>query len=274
MQTQENTGMSVFTFIQEQIRQLQEEGKERTAHAFSQTFRHFHKFRKGCDLPFGELDEKMIKSYEKSMIEAGLSINTVSFYLRNLRNIFNRAVQEGIIRKGTPFEGAFTGGEKVKEKSLSPDDIRKIRGCKTPGGTTLDFARDMFMFSFYAEGMLLADMAALTRDNLQDRFVVYTGRQGNKKMIRCVEGMRDIIEKYREENTPYLFPIIKDKTESSPRDQLRQTNHNINYHLRKLGRDLKLQEQLTFGMAAYSWNNIAREAKGQLNHLISIMYDL
>ena len=60
MQTQENTGMSAFTFIQEQIRQLQEEGKERTAHAFSQTFRHFQKFRKGCDLPFGELDEKMI----------------------------------------------------------------------------------------------------------------------------------------------------------------------------------------------------------------------
>ena len=78
------------------------------------------------------------------------------------------------------------------------------------GNKRLDFARDLFLFSFMACGMTFVDLAHLTRKNLHGNVLVYY-RIKTKTEIRVTitQGMRSLLEKYSDAESELLFPILK-----------------------------------------------------------------
>ena len=139
----------------------------RTAKSYIASVKSFLRFRNGVDISFEELTPKLISDYERYLKEQQICNNTISFYMRNLRAIYNRAVEESYTEQKHPFKKVFVGNDKTIKRAIDEDVISRLKTLDLSSKPRLAFSRDMFMFSFYARGMAFIDLAYLTKENIQ-----------------------------------------------------------------------------------------------------------
>lgn len=125
----------------------------RTAKSYIASVKSFLRFRNGVDISFEELTPKLISDYERYLKEQQICNNTISFYMRNLRAIYNRAVEESYTEQKHPFKKVFVGNDKTIKRAIDEDVISRFKTLDLSSKPRLAFSRDMFMFSFYARGM-------------------------------------------------------------------------------------------------------------------------
>lgn len=127
---------------------------------------------------------------------------------------------------------------------------------------SLEFARDMFLFSFYTRSMSFVDMAYLQKSDLCNGTLSYIRRKtGQPIIIKWEKCMQNIVEKYDIPESHYLLPIIKPKSEIKERLQYIYMSHNINRNLKTIGRQLQLPTPLTMYVARHAWASIAKSKK-------------
>ncbi len=249
---------TVFEYIKMQIERLQSIGKERTSETYKQLLQSFVRFRNGEDLRFDMLDEALICRYESYMRISNLCRNTTSFYLRVLRSIYNRAVAEGIAEQNTPFKRVYTGIDKTSKRAIGLKAIKKIKNLKLECSPSLDFARDVFLFSFYMRGMPFIDIAYLQKRNLSNGFVIYNRRKtGQQMVVKWEKNMEDIIKKHTNANSTFLLPIITTQ-DGTERKQYLNKMLLINRHLKKIADLAEIDIPLTMYVARHSWASIAQ----------------
>ena len=88
--------------------------------------------------------------------------------MRGLRAIYNRAVEKKMTVQRDPFKYVYTGIGKTVKRAVPLKVIRQIRDLDLALFSAMDFARDIFMFSFYTRGMSFIDMAYLKKKDLQN----------------------------------------------------------------------------------------------------------
>lgn len=146
-------------FMMEIVAQLQQMGKYRTAEAYSSAFNSFMSFCSGREILLDDLTSEQMLAYEAYLKNRGVTKNSSSFYMRILRAVYNRAVEDGIILQKFPFRHVYTGVDKTVKRAIPIVFLQKIKQLKLSKRPSLDFARDMFLFSFYTRGMSFVDMA-------------------------------------------------------------------------------------------------------------------
>lgn len=249
---------TVFEYIKTQITRLKNTGRERTSETYRQVLMSFMRFRSDEDLYFDMMDEDLICRYESCMRASGLCRNTTSFYMRTLRSVYNRAVEDGLTTQNTPFRRVYTGVDKTSKRAISLKEIKKIKELDLSDTPVLDFARDMFLFSFYMRGMSFIDIAYLKKKDLSNGFVVYNRRKtGQQMVIKWERNMEGIANKHFNENSIYLFPIIT-KQNGKERQQYLNQMLLINRHLKKIAELAKISIPLTMYVARHSWASIAQ----------------
>lgn len=119
----------------------------------------------------------------------------------------------------------------------------------------------MFLMSFYLRGMSFIDMAYLKKTDLKNGSVVYRRRKtGQQLTIAWAPEMQAILDKYPDNPTQYLLPIIK--TEGiNERCAYRNIGYNINHNLKKIAGMVGINIPLTMYVARHSWASAAK-AKG------------
>ena len=131
--------------------------------------------------------------------------------------------------------------------------IRRIRDLDLSADPRLDFARDIFMFSFYTRGMSFIDIANLKKEDLKNGFLTYHPRESNKILsIKWEKPMADIVAKYAKHETPFLLPIISEPV-SVNRKEYTNILHAINTRLKRIGLMLNLDVPLQTNMARHAW---------------------
>ena len=129
--------------------------------------------------------------------------------MRILRATYNRAVDKGVIRQRFPFKHVYTGVEKTVKRAISFKVIRQLKEMDLSHSQSMEFARDMFMFSFYTRGMSFVDMAFLKKTDLNNGMLTYRRKKtGQLLSIRWEKCMQDIVDKYPGNYSTYLLPII------------------------------------------------------------------
>lgn len=83
--------------------------------------------------------------------------------MRNLRAVYNRAAEKGLTAQNYPFRHVYTGVDKTVKRAIPIKSIKALKEMDLAMNSALDFARDMFLFSFYTRGMSFVDMAYLKR---------------------------------------------------------------------------------------------------------------
>ena len=271
---------SLFTFMHGVIAQLKQLGKVRTSETYTATLKSFMAFRYEQDVPLDGISSDMMLMYEAHLKARGVRMNTISFYMRNLRAVYNRAVEKGLTQPNNPFRHVYTGVDKTVKRAIPIKAIKALKELDLSMKPSLDFARDMFLFSFYTRGMSFVDIAYLKKTDLQNGILTYRRRKtGQELSIKWEKCMAEIIAKYPENKTDYLLPIIKEKgngrnsvshqaclngrvvTDEGKANERRQydnTLHLVNYRLKELSTMLKLQRPLTMYVARHSWASAAK----------------
>ena len=248
---------SFFEFMEEVILQLERLGKERTAENYMTALNSFKRFRNGNDIMLNEIDSDLMTEYEAYLKSHGVAMNTVSFYNRILRAVYNRAVEKEMTVQRYPFKHVYTGIDKTVKRALPLKIIRRIKELDLSLKSSLDFARDMFLFSFYTRGMSFIDMAYLKKKDLQNGILSYRRRKtGQQLFIKWEKSMQEIIDKYPANENGYLLPIIK--TDRNERLQYRNTLRLVNNKLKEISVSIGLQTKLTMYVSRHSWASIAK----------------
>ncbi len=249
---------SLCNYMENLVARLRMTGQIRTSETYKSTLRSFMKFRGNEDILLNEITTQTISEYEGWLKEMGVVPNTISFYMRVLRAVYNRAVDDDKIEDRRPFRHAYTGIDKTVKRALSIRLIRKIKRLDLDLFPSLDFARDMFLLSFMLRGMSFIDMAFLRKSDLSDGYVYYRRRKTGQ--LICVEWtseMQTILRKYPERNSDYLLPILT-PTDRNLLSCYRNVASRVNYCLKQIGSMIGVSVPLTFYVARHSWASAAR----------------
>lgn len=248
-----------IAFAKGLVMELERIGKKRTAETYSTALNSFMRFRdKDGDIPLDMLDTTIMVEYEIWLKNRGVCPNSTSFYMRNLRAVYNRAVDKELTVQRNPFKHVYTGIDKTIKRAVPLKVIRRIRDMDLKHSPSMEYARDIFMFSFYTRGMSFVDIAYLKKTDLKGGVLSYRRRKtGQQLFIRWKTPMQEIIDKYGSVDTPYLFPIIRNLVDDDLR-QYRNAAHLINSKLKELGKQIGLGIPLTMYVARHSWASIAK----------------
>ena len=231
------SSQSVFTFFRQQIAKKEQMQCVGTKNNYTSAANRFMEFRNQEDLAFGQMTVEIMEMYQAWLWNRGISQNSVSFYLRTLRTLYNKAVEAGQAPPNSIFAHVQTANVRTAKRAVSVKDIRKIEKLDLPRGSSLDKARDLFPLSFYLRGMAFVDMAFLKKSDLKCGMVSYNRRKTHQNLnIEWMKPMQAIIDKYAEQtkDSPYMLPILTGK-EASPYTAYRKVEYNTNYNLKKIG---------------------------------------
>ena len=252
----EDKKLTLFTFAQNIANELVLAGRERTKEVYFSAINSFKEFRKGKDITFDMLSNGLMLSYESYLRDKGLCSNTSSFYIRAIRAIYKKAVDRGLVVQSFPFKGVYTGVDETVKRALKIELLKKIKHLHLSG--SLQFARDIFLFSFYTRGMSFVDMAFLKRDNLADGVLHYRRRKTGKLIsVKWEDCMQDIVDTYGDAESQYLLPLISENT-TNIRQSYLNAAHTINRNLKIIGKMLLIRHSLTMYVARHTWATLAK----------------
>ena len=247
------------------IQNLKKENRIRYTGMFEVSYSSFIKFNKHLDIPFSDIDATWLKRYELWMKEQNLSVSTISTRIRHLRAVFNLAIAEHSIKNDcSPFHSYKVSKlyKQTAKRAISKKEVLKI--MQYQGDTPMEcLAIDVFVFSYLNAGINFIDIAKLKRSNIVESQLIYN-REKTKKLINVPlqQKAMEIIAKYENDKSPYLFPILTPfhKTEIQIANRLHKVLAKINKHLKEIGKKLKLPIPLTTYVARHSYATVLKRA--------------
>lgn len=252
---------TVFAFLQEQVSRKETMKRHGTAMTYGNAYRRFKEFRNDIDLAFDQLTPDMIEQYEAWLIDRRLKPNSIRFYLRTLNTLLYKAIDEGLLADRKLFGRVHLSYVKTIKRAIGERELKAIRRLPLAEGSSLAFARDVFMFSFYMRGMPFVDIAYLRKSDLKNGLLQYCRKKTNQHIaVAWEKAQQDIVDRYAcmTEGSPYMFPIIR-KEDGTEYKQYHRMQENVNNNLKTIGRMIGLQMPLTTYVARHTWASIARD---------------
>ena len=248
-----------LVFFQSQIARLKTNGNARTSETYQASYNKFRTFRQGEDLAATEIDGTLMEAFQSFLRAQGLSMNSISFYIRIIRAVYHRAVHEGMCDDCKPFTHVFTGSQTTAKRALNLKELQRIKHLELTDKDAL-FARDLFLFSFYTRGMSFVDLAYLKKEDVHNGMMVYIRRKTGQRLTMRWEKEMELIVRHHPSSTLYLLPIIHTVGEYE-RNQYRVLQSKVNRELKKIASKANIKQNLTMYCARHSWATIAREHK-------------
>lgn len=249
----------VLDFMQNQIRLMRNANRLGTALNYEKTMKNFVKFLGGVNLPFSAMTEQVIADYNAFLVQRGMVRNSISFYMRIMRAVYNKAVRQKLVEQSHPFTEVYTGIDRTRKRTVSESVISQLYKLNLAEGTPLALARDIFIFSYCTRGMAFVDIAYLKRENIQNGVICYARRKtGQLLSVRIEPSIQRIIDRYSSALSPYVFPILT-STETKPAyEEYQVAINNHNRQLRRLSKMLPAGCKLTSYTSRHSWATAAR----------------
>lgn len=253
---------SFLSFANGIIHQLQRNGQHKSWQHYRSTLNSFMRFRHNRDISLRNINSELITSYEAYLKQQHLCRNTTSFYMRILRAIYNRAVDQQLITQQYPFCHVYTGIDKTRKRAITIDTIKRIKHLDTKLSSSCEMARDAFLISFFLRGISFVDLAHLKKSDLRNGYLRYIrSKTGQQITIKWEPQMQDMIDKYHHltASSPYLFPFLSNSTDDfiSHHKLYHNAEMRIRYQLQKIRQLAGITTNLTLYIARHSWATVA-----------------
>ena len=259
------SNIPVLDYMRSQAERMRASNRLGTAKNYEKTISSFGKYLGNVRLPLSALTEQVITDYNAFLVQRGLVRNSVSFYMRVLRAIYNKTARQKLIEQRHPFSEVYTGIDRTRKRAVPESIIFQLQRLELEAGTPLALCRDMFIFSYCTRGMAFVDIAYLRKTNLQNGMICYARRKtGQLLSVRIEPCIQRIIDRYADSDSPYVFPIF---TSVDTAEAYEQYQTALNTHNRLLGR---LSELLGCGCKMTSYTSRHSWATAARNHNVPI----
>ncbi|MCC8018428.1 MAG: site-specific integrase [Rikenellaceae bacterium] len=256
------------------------ESKPRLVRAYRSTMNSVAGYCDGAELKLSQINRGFIEAYESYLNARGLKPNTISFYIRGLRSIYNKAVARNmVIGTANLFRGVYTSVAKTEKRALDARQIARLIALD-PGLLDFDFetgkgqlapeVRDslaMFLFCFLAQGMSFVDMVHLRRENITGGRIVYKRKKTSQTIVVPVcREMKSILAYFsgRTGSSGYLFPVMGPGGKPS-RLRYESALRMQNLRLKKIAALAGIAENISTHVSRHSWATIAKNENVELS---------
>lgn len=257
---------NLLQYINMQIAYKKAIGKDGIAAAYHSTGVSLKKYLnmvlvRKADIGMEKVDCRFVAGYEDCLYAQGLARNTINYYLRNFRTIYNSAIRQGYKPKNeNPFAYIQTKPCKTIKRAINKDDMKELSSVSLPVYSGMDIARDLYLFGFYAQGMAFVDIVFLKKKNIHDGILSYQRHKSNQLIhVVITPQMQVLIDKYANDSE-YVFPVIDPSSSTTVYDQYRLALGRMNRHLKKIASQLHMNVRLTTYTARHTWATLARES--------------
>lgn len=205
----------------------------------------------GHDLTFEEITVVWLRALEAHLTEQGLSVNTRAIHFRNIRAVFNSAIDEDVVGLDAyPFRKFKIASARKEKEALTEEQLRRIMAYDSSHKIRC-IARDLFMLSFYLCGMNLVDLFHL--DRLRDGRAHFVrtktaGKNPNPVSLLVQSEASEIIARYSGRDH-----VLRFAEETASYENF---NNRIQKALRAISKELSI-EGLTYYWARYTWATLA-----------------
>lgn len=254
----------ILKYFDSYIESLKKSGRLGSARNYENTKSSLEKFLHNRDITLETFDYSMIKKFQQWKESEGCSTNTVMFHFRQLKVIYNKAVNEGLVEKDYyPFDKIKIKQVHTVKRAITKDELINIKDLKLAEGSHLDIARDLFLMSYYLRGMSFKDLAHLQVKNIQgDRLFYNRAKTEVFYNMKLVEGAIRIIKKFNDLTKPedYIFHIIDGCNKEELDKQYRLELFKLNNRLKSIGKMVGLSISLTTYVARHTWATVAKKS--------------
>lgn len=206
----------------------------------------------GNNVSIGDVSKQMVEGWQLWLKEQGVKLNTISCYMRSLRSVISHSGLPSVV--STAFNTVFTGNIKTDKRSMSSCDLQKLRTMQLPQGSSLCFARDLFLFCVYALGMPFVDVAFLRKKQIVNGYIEYERHKTRQPIrVKIEPQMQRIIKRYSIPESDYVFPILQ----TGSMKEYETARNRYNRHLRQISKIAGLRRSLTSYVARHSWASMA-----------------
>ncbi len=249
-----------ITHIDELIEQRILMERYGTARAYRSTKSTLIKFTQRASIDICAIDALWVRSYEMYLKNSGVTDNTINFYMRNFKSMYNQiSIMCACEVESNPFKGSNRRLVKTIKRAIPKDLITKIKNLDGKYLNALQIlSRDIFMFSFYTRGMPLVDVVHLKSTDIQCGELRYTRKKTQQQLrVKLVQEAQQIMKKY-ENDSEYVFPIITTNDQMQAYNQYTIFVERINRHLKQIGKIIEVNIPLTTYVARHSWATLAK----------------
>lgn len=203
------------------------------------------------EVSFEKVNVIWLKAFDAHLEKQGVGINTRAIHFRNLRAVFNSAINEDLIGlEYYPFRKFKIASSRKDKEALTEEQLQRLIAYDTPYPFRRT-ARDLFLLSFYMCGMNLVDLYHL--DRLRDGRAHFvrtktSGKNINPVSILVQPEAAEIIARYA--GAEHVLRFIEERATYDT------FIHQVQRALRHIAKELGI-EGLTFYWARYTWATLA-----------------
>ena len=273
-----------LAFMEMQISEKNLYQKCKTALNYGSAYRSFVSFLRNKErmstLKFSQVTSELIRRYEFYLIEERkIRRNSSSFYIRILRAVFHKGLAYYDLNLPNPFRSVYAGVDTTVKRAVDVNAITKLIKYQSEN-EQLNFTKDAFLFCFLARGMAFIDFVKLQKSNCQNGRIIYRRSKTRRLLsIKMNTMMVEIINRYADPKSEYLFPVLK--TPTFTQMAYEKALQHYNYHLRKLAEEIGV-DSLTSYVARHSWatqasrlhipTRVISESMGHSNERVTAIY--
>jgi len=261
-----NDRYNVFNWYDDKIKELKDNEQLGTAGTYEYSMRALKKFSKKEVLQFNDITVAFLKKFEK-YIE---NDTTTGIYLRPLKHIFNRANK---ITSFYPFE---KGGYKIptprnNKKALIKEELKRIYFYESAQGGPERFYKDIWLFSYFANGMNMKDICLLKYSDIKGYHIefrraktIHSNKSSKPILIDLTDDLQRIIKEHgtnSKNKKDYIFPFLKSGMDAEKQMKtIKQATKQTNKYIKRVAKILEIEAEVSTYTARHSFATILKNA--------------
>jgi integrase len=223
--------------------------KPNTKDKFAQTSLHIKRWLGGKGaraLQFADITPDWLQAFDRYMVSYCPSINSRGIHLRNIRTIFNHALNKQLTSAPYPFRQYKIKSAPANPTPLTLEQMRLL-WSHHPHNTAQAYALDIWRLVFALIGINMTDLANL-KNISQGRINYARQKTGRLYSVKVEDCAKSLIKAHRGKN--YLVDILEHYK------SIHVATSMVNRHLKEIASELGLPPITTY-TARYTWATLA-----------------
>ena len=262
------------------VDKLLQEHRIGSAVSYQTSYYAFTRFR--GNVRFTDITVSFLHQYESWMLGLDYSKTTVGIYVRQLRTLFNEAIDKGLLKreKHYPFGRRKYQPPTSKniKRSLKLEDVARLYYYQ-PENKQEQWAKDFWFFSYLANGINPKDIALLKYRNIEGEYLIFERAKTEKSTrsdprpisVFLTEDLKQIIERWGNSNKTsldYIFPILQPGiTPMRQYELIELFIASINDWMKKIRKKLGIEKSVTTYVARHTFSTVMKRSGASTEYI-------
>ncbi len=261
-------GIGFFRIADEHLSYLKKTKKLGTIRSVKYHVQRFRDFTKDENITFEEINTRLLKRFIAYLEEHGYKSTTISSNLSFIRNMYNNAIDEDLV-KADLYPFGKKSSIKIKNTStakigLNTDELKRFENVELEVGSKIWHTQKVFLFSFYLAGMRIGDVLTMKWSEIQNGRLYYSMNKNTKyDSLQLPKKALEILEHYKplkKRANDVVFPYLKDvnlKNIEVLDKKVDNAKSTFNYYLKRIAKKAEIQKTISCHIARHSFGNIS-----------------